>query len=120
MSTLLYVERETNPNLIAGDEVTIFSRSKGTPGAPPRLFVVALASGTQFSTAFGQGPQVDNFTFTPSAVLENGQRSEVDLASAVTADSNIYVLRCLSGRLAVTVVSPQEVQMQFRGLGRRR
>jgi hypothetical protein len=98
----------------------VHSRVKGTPGAPPRVFVVALDPTTQFEIRTGQGHDVLNFPVSStSAVLERGQRTSVDLGAAVTADHNIYVLRCLSGRLAVTIVSPHEVQMQFRSLRHR-
>jgi hypothetical protein len=120
MGTALYVERETCPSLIRGEEVMVHSRVKGTPGAPPRFFVAALEPNTQFELRTGQGHDVLNFPVTStSAVLDRGRRVSVDLAAAVTADHTIYVLRCLSGRLAVTIVSPHEVQMQFRSLRHR-
>ena len=117
----LYVERETFPSVIPGDEVMVIARNKGIEGAPPRFFIVALESGTTFEVRTGQGPDVDRFTnvIAGSGVLGRGQSESTSLTSAVAADHNIYVLRCLTGRLGATVVSPHSVQMQFRSLGRR-
>jgi hypothetical protein len=116
----LYVERETYPSVIPGDEVMVLARDKGTNTAPPILYVVALEPGTTFETRHGQGPMVDSFAATPGGVtMSRGQRAQVSLLTAVNADHNVYVLRCLTGRLGVTIVSPHRVQMQFRTRGRR-
>jgi hypothetical protein len=120
VSDLLYVERETCPSVIPGEEIMVFSRDRGTPGASPRFFIVALAPGTRYQVRTGQGPMIDAFTtVTTSSLLDTGQRETHALTASVTADHNVYVLRCLSGRLAVTIVSPHEVQMQFRSTGQK-
>jgi len=120
MGAALYVERETMPSVIPGDEVMVIARDKGSDGAAPRFYVVALEPGTTFETRHGQGPMTDDFPATPgSGTMSRGQRETVELSAAVTADHNIYVLRCLTGRLGVTVVSPHRVQMQFRTRGLR-
>lgn len=120
MGVALYVERETYPSVIPGDEVMVIARDKGSEAASPRFYVVALAPNTTFETRHGQGPMVDEFAATPGAgTMVLGQRETVVLNAAVDADHNIYVLRCLTGRLAVTIVSPHRVQMQFRSRGLR-
>jgi hypothetical protein len=119
MGVALYVERETYPSVIPGDEVMVISRDKGSESASPRFYVVALAPNTTFETRHGQGSAVDSFPATPNAgPMATGQRETIDLGAAVAVDHNIYVLRCLTGRLAVTTVSPHRVQMQFRSRGR--
>jgi len=121
MGQALYVERETYPSVIPGDEVMVIAREKGSSTAAPRFYVVALEPGTTFETRHGQGPMVDAFLSVAlgSGTMGRGQRETVELSNAVTADHNIYVLRCLTGRLAVTIVSPHRVQMQFRTRGLR-
>jgi len=106
------------PSVIPGEEVMVIARNKGSENATPKFYIVGLAPGTTYETRTGQGPMVDTFPATPGSTLGRGQRQHVDFGAAVAADHNIYVLRCLTGRLAVTVVSPHEVQMQFRTRGR--
>ncbi len=120
MGVALYVKRETYPSVIPGDEVMVIARDKGSEAVAPRFYVVALAPNTTFETRHGQGPMVDEFVVTPgSGTMVLGQRETVNLGAAVDVDHNIYVLRCLTGRLAVTIVSPHRVQMQFRSRGLR-
>jgi len=120
MGQALYVERETYPSVIPGDEVMVIARDKGSDAAAPRFYVVALEPGTTFETRHGQGPMVDTFPAIPgSGTMARGQRETVELSAAVAADHNIYVLRCLTGRLGVTIVSPHRVQTQFRTRGLR-
>jgi hypothetical protein len=111
----LYVKRDTVPSLIAGEEVVAFSRVKGSVGAPPKLYVVALEPGTRFDWQTMIGPVADPTGFTPGpGIMERGQRATVTLTDAVTDDHNAYLLSCRTGRLAVTLVSPHEARMQFR------
>lgn len=120
MTEALYVERETCPSVIPGEEIMVVSRQKGSEGAPPRFYVVALDSNTVVELRTGQGPDVNSFTVaSTSSAMERGNKTFISIdSSVIAADHNIYVLRCLSGRLAVTIVSPHEVQMQFRSRGR--
>jgi len=111
----LYVKRDTVPSLIAGEEVVAYSRVKGSVDAPPKFYVVALETGTTFDwqTMIGPVPTPGGFT-AGSGAMERGQRETVTLTDAVTDDHNAYLLRCLTGRLAVTLVSPHEARLQFR------
>jgi hypothetical protein len=111
----LYVERETYPSVIPGEDVMVISRNKGSDSALARFFVVALEPNTTYEVRSGQGLQVDSFAATATVgPLERGGRSHADIPVVAASDHNIAVLRCLSGRLAATVVSPHPVQMQFR------
>lgn len=111
----LYVKRDTQPSLIAGDEVLAWSREKGSVGAPPRFYVVALEPGSTFSTQTLQGPYEDPAGYTPGGVtLARGQRATVVLSDATTDDHNVYLLRCDTGRIAVSLVLPHAARMQFR------
>jgi hypothetical protein len=115
MGAALYVERETYPSVIPGDEVMVMTREKGSEFALARFFVVALAPNTTYEVRSGQGMDVGSFDVTSTiGPLERGERSRGDLPVTAAADHNIYVLRCLTGRLATTIVSPHRAQMQFR------
>lgn len=120
MADALYAERETYPSVIPGEEVMVIARDKGSEAAPPRIFIYALSTNTTFQVRTGQGANVDAFTnvIAGSGNLERGQKETVSLTSAVAVDHNVYVVRCLTGRLAVTVVAENRVQMQFRSKGR--
>ena len=111
----LYVKRDTAPSLIAGDVVEVFSRVKGTEDAPPKFYVVALEPGSSFDYQTMQGPVPDESGFTAGPTnMFRGQRAEVTLTAATADDDNVYLLRCLTGRIAVTLVTPHEARMQFR------
>ena len=115
MGAALYVERETSPSVIPGDELMVIARNKGSESARPRFFVVALEPNTTYEVRSGQGLSVNDFVSTGTiGPMERGERSHADLPVTLAADHNIYVLRCLQGRLAATIVSPHRVQMQFR------
>lgn len=120
MEQALYVKRDTTPSVIAGEAVMFTSRVHGTVTAPPRLFVVALESGTTFDVLTGNGSHVAGFsnTISGSGTLAKDQRETVSLISAINNKHHTFVVRCLTGRLAVTMVSPQEAKMHFRNLGR--
>lgn len=115
MGEALYVKRDTAPSLLAGEQVEVFMRSKGHEGAPPLFHVVALEPGTTFDWQTMQGVIPDAAGFTPgSGTMARGQRETVTLTSAPADDDNVYLLRCLTGRLAVTLVAPHDARMQFR------
>jgi len=115
MGPALYVERETCPSVIPGDEVMVISRNKGSESALARFFVVALEPNTTYEVRSGQGLQVDSFVATATfGPFERGARAHTNIPVTAAADHNVAVLRCLSGRLAATIVSPHRVQMQFR------
>jgi len=115
MGESLYVERETYPSVIPGEEIMVFSRDKGSEAALAKFFVVALNSATTFEVRSGQGLQTDTFDVTAGpGSMTKGQRARVDLPVTAAADHNVYVIRCLTGRLAATIVSPHRVQLQFR------
>jgi len=118
MTEPLYVKRDSLPLLNAGSEVMVTSRVKGSENAPPSFFVTALKDGTRFEVLAGQGTDFASFpTLTTSSVLGRHEQDSFALTAAVAADASVYVLRCLSGQLAVTFVSPHEARMQFRSLG---
>lgn len=115
MGVSLYVERETYPSVIPGDEVMVIAQSKGSESAFAKFYVVALTPSTTFEVRSGQGLQVDNFAVAAGpGSMARGERAQAVLPVGGASDHNIYVLRCLTGRLAATVVSPHRVQMQFR------
>jgi len=116
----LYVKRDTTPSLLAGEEVMVFSRVKGAAGAPPKFYVVALEPGSRFDWQTMQGPSPDPTGYTPGPPpMSRGQRATVTMSAAVSDDDNIYSLRCLAGRIAVTLVSAHDARMQFRRWERR-
>ena len=119
MGYALYVERETTPSVIPGDEVMFLLRNKGSISATPRIYVKAIDPGTTWELRWGKGSLVDKFTSTygPFAAMGRGEIMQVGLNTS--DDDPVHVVRCLTGRLAVTVVSPQAVQMQFRTRGLR-
>ena len=121
MGQALYVERETYPSVIPGEEVMFIFREHGTPSADARLFVQALDPSTSYRILSGRGPQVENYTEISSTVSlsSRGERHTNTLPQGGDHLDNVSVLQCLSGRLAVTVVSPHRVQMQFRTRERR-
>ena len=119
MGQALYVERETYPSVIPGDEVMAMFRVKGSESAIARFHVRVLATNTTFEARSGQGADVERFaTSATLGPFELGAHRTISLPIGADPDANISVLRCLTGRLAVTVVSPHEVQMQFRSRGR--
>jgi len=119
MGAALYVKRETTPSVIPGDEVMFLLRDKGSVSATPRIYIKAIDPGTTWELRWGRGPMVDSFTSTygPFAAMGRGEVMQVGLNNS--SDDPVHVVRCLTGRLAVTVVSPQDVQMQFRTRGRK-
>lgn len=120
MSEALYVKRDTAPSLLANEQVEVFSRGKGLEGAPPRFFVVSLVPGSTFDWQTLQGivPDPTGYTSGPGT-MARGQRAAVELTTAPAGDHNVYILRCLTGRIAVTFVSPHDARMQFRRWERR-
>jgi len=111
----LYVKRDTCPTLVAGDTITVSSRVKGTNLAAPRLFILGLEPGSSFNTYTFQGPRLpSSSTGLGVNYVDLGGISSVDLSSAVANDHNTYLVRCLSGRIAVSLVSPHEARLQFR------
>lgn len=120
MGKALYVERETYPSVIPGEEVMVIARDRGSFNLPARAYIVALDPGTTFEHRHGNGTLTDRFTAVSVPVtLGRGERSYVDFSAAQAADHNVIVIRCLTGRLAVTTVSAHRIQMQFRSRGRR-
>lgn len=119
MGQALYVKRDTYPSVLPGDEVMMIARDKGSESAVARFYVVALNPGTTFETRSGQGADVSAFDVSAGpGTMGRGERFMVELPVTAAADHNVYVMRCLTGRLAVTLVSPHTAQMQFRSRGR--
>ncbi len=117
----LYVKRETYPSVIPGEDVMFIFREHGEPAADARLYIVALDPATSYRVRSGRGPQwelYDNVSGTTN-LAARGQRGAQVLPVGADPLDNVTVLECLTGRLAVTVVSPHPVQTQIRIRSRR-
>lgn len=121
MANGLYVKRETVPSVIPGEGVMFIFREHGEPAADPRLYIVALDPATSYRVRSGRGAQwerYDNVSGT-TTLSSRGERGSQVLPVGADPLDNVTVLECLTGKLAVTVVSPHPVQTQLRIRSRR-
>jgi hypothetical protein len=115
MSTGLYVERETHPFVAEGTEIMFIFRDGALANALPNLYITALENDCEVDVKSGFGGNTNAFTSTTNIMFaQKGQKERVGLPIGGDIIDLVSVMEVTRGKVAVTVVSPLRVKMEFR------
>jgi len=111
----LYVERETHPLVVAGTEIMFIFRDAALANALPNLYITALENESEVIATSGKGGNTNAFTSsTLISFNQKGQKERVGIPVSGDVTDQVSVLEVTSGKVAITVVSPSRVKMEFR------
>lgn len=98
-----------------GREVMFIFRDHGLTGAPPYVYVTALAPNCSVSFASGMGIDTDRFAPTSTINLVNkGAQGRIALPITGIPTDQVSIARVVSGSVTLSIVSPTAVQTEFR------
>ena len=115
MGNSLYIEQEVVPFAETGKEIMLVFREHGTTGARPVVFITSLTANAGVTVLSGKGANTDAYTATTAiSFTARGQKEAVTVPIGGDTTDTVSVVRVDSGRVTVSVTSPQRVQMEFR------